>query len=407
MDVMDVSAGAPVQTLPFRFTGTARQYFGIWIVNLLLTILTLGVYAAWAKVRTKRYFYGNTVLDGTTFDYLAKPITILKGWAVAITVLIVYNIVTGLYPITAIPLSIAFLIALPWIVVRSMSFRARNSSYRNIRFTFDNAYREAIRVFVGLGLLISITLGMAMPYYIYAMNRFFVNNSGFGTRGFQMDATAKAFYKIYFVAGLLFIGFVALAGTVMIPVAQDMVAELQAAAADDSTQNDAECETSLDNGVAAPSETPSAAEPETTRAPDSNVESTDDSAIDPVLAQQMMNIQLGLGGLFVLVYFVSTAYLQARIGNLVFNTTALAGHRFESTLRARDLMWLYFSNMLGIVLSFGLLIPWARVRTARYRAEHLALLADGGLDGFGQARRTKVSATGEELGEAFDIDVGL
>lgn len=58
---MDVSTRAPAQTLPFRFTGTARQYFGIWIVNLLLTLLTLGVYAARAKVRTKRYFYGNTI----------------------------------------------------------------------------------------------------------------------------------------------------------------------------------------------------------------------------------------------------------------------------------------------------------------------------------------------------------
>ena len=48
---------APATSIePFRFTGTAREYFGIWIVNILLTIVTLGIYSAWAKVRRMRYF---------------------------------------------------------------------------------------------------------------------------------------------------------------------------------------------------------------------------------------------------------------------------------------------------------------------------------------------------------------
>ena len=63
--------------LPFGFSGTAAEYFGIWIVNLFLTIITLGIYSAWAKVRRLRYFYGNTWLDGHNFEYHARPIQIL------------------------------------------------------------------------------------------------------------------------------------------------------------------------------------------------------------------------------------------------------------------------------------------------------------------------------------------
>ena len=37
----------------FRFHGNGAEYFRIWIVNFLLTLLTLGVYSAWAKVRKK------------------------------------------------------------------------------------------------------------------------------------------------------------------------------------------------------------------------------------------------------------------------------------------------------------------------------------------------------------------
>ena len=57
-----------------QFTGRAGEYFGIWFVNLLLSIVTLGIYSAWAKVRTERYFYGNTSLAGANFEYLASPI---------------------------------------------------------------------------------------------------------------------------------------------------------------------------------------------------------------------------------------------------------------------------------------------------------------------------------------------
>ena len=59
--------------LPFSFTGKASEYFGIWIVNIILSVITLGIYSAWAKVRNKRYFYGNTKLNGSSFSYLASP----------------------------------------------------------------------------------------------------------------------------------------------------------------------------------------------------------------------------------------------------------------------------------------------------------------------------------------------
>ncbi len=56
------------KTIPFEFTGTAEEYFKIWIVNVGLTIVTFGIYSAWAKARKKRYLYGNTRLRGTAFE---------------------------------------------------------------------------------------------------------------------------------------------------------------------------------------------------------------------------------------------------------------------------------------------------------------------------------------------------
>lgn len=67
-----------------QFSGRGAEFFGIWIVNVLLTIVTLGIYSAWAKVRTTQYFYGHTKVDGHSFRYLATPIQILKGRIIAV-----------------------------------------------------------------------------------------------------------------------------------------------------------------------------------------------------------------------------------------------------------------------------------------------------------------------------------
>ena len=127
----------PSETAPFEFRGKGSEYFRIWIVNLILSIITLGIYSAWAKVRRKQYFYASTRLQGTGFEYLADPIKILKGRIIIAIIAISYSVISNLMPIAGTVLSLLFLLILPWIVVRSISFNNRNSAYRNIRFGFS------------------------------------------------------------------------------------------------------------------------------------------------------------------------------------------------------------------------------------------------------------------------------
>src|SRR5271156_3765855 len=85
--------GVPAISAPQAviFTGTGGEYFGIWIVNLLLTIVTLGIYSAWAKVRRLQYFYRHTELAGSSFDFHGRPVRILIGRIVALVMVSVYN----------------------------------------------------------------------------------------------------------------------------------------------------------------------------------------------------------------------------------------------------------------------------------------------------------------------------
>ena len=56
-------------TLNFEFHGNGMEYFRIWIVNIFLSIVTLGIFSAWAKVRREQYFYGNLRLGEQHFAY--------------------------------------------------------------------------------------------------------------------------------------------------------------------------------------------------------------------------------------------------------------------------------------------------------------------------------------------------
>ena len=89
------------------FSGKAGEFFGIWIVNLLLSIVTLGIYSAWAKVRTNQYFYGHTRIDQQPFRYLATPLQILKGRIIAVIIFALFFVLSSLSPVFALLLALA------------------------------------------------------------------------------------------------------------------------------------------------------------------------------------------------------------------------------------------------------------------------------------------------------------
>ena len=188
---------APTQRLPFEFTGSGPEYFRIWIVNLLLSILTLGIYSAWAKVRREQYFHRNLQFGDASFAYHGEARAILKGRAIAFSLLIVLSIAENFGPVVYWAALLVIAPAMPWLMVRALRFRAHNTSYRGLRFSFVGQYRQAAVVFLGFGLLTLVTLGLALPLFIQRMRRFTLDNLRYGAAPFSCSATAGQFYRIY------------------------------------------------------------------------------------------------------------------------------------------------------------------------------------------------------------------
>ena len=351
---------APTAELPerreqnFRFAGDGGEYFRIWIVNVLLTIVTLGIYSAWAKVRREQYFHRNLMLDGSGFDYHGQPMAILKGRIVAVVLLVGLSIAQNISPLAYGIAILGLLPLLPWLAVKAFRFRAHNTSYRGLRFSFHGTYWQAFKVFVGYGLLVPFTLWLAFPVFYRQLRKFVLDNTHFGTTAFDCSVTTGALYKIFLLPGLLFICLI-VGIVVMVAMA------ISGAGGKGSTE------------------------------------------LFVALGFMVMLIPL----LMVAVQAVVVPYVTARTNNAVWGSTRLGFHRFISRLPVGGYIGLTVVNWLAIIFTLGLFIPWARVRVARFRAEYLALAVSGSLDDFVAGEAVAATAIGDEAAEMFDLDIGL
>ena len=198
--------GDDVARVPLEFSGSGSEYFKIWLVNIILSVITLGIYSAWAKVRRKQYFYGNTRILGSSFEYLAKPINILKGRLIVAGFFILYSVISSVVPIVSGIMSLVFILILPWLIVRALTFNARNSVLRNVRFGFKGGIMEAVKVYILWPLAGTLTLGALYPYVYFRQKKFVVENTVFGTTPFVFTATAREYYRICFRALIPIIG---------------------------------------------------------------------------------------------------------------------------------------------------------------------------------------------------------
>ncbi len=192
------SGGNPAgETCRFTFTGGGGAYFRIWIVNLFLSLLTLGIYSAWAKVRRETFFHGNLMLDDSSFGYHGKPIAILKGRILAVVLLIALSAAQSAGPIAYAIAMLALLPVVPWLVVRAFRFRAHNTSYRGLRFSFHGNYRQALTTFVGYGLLSAVSFGILFPLFYHRQKKFVLDNLRYGSSQFQCATTAGQFFRVF------------------------------------------------------------------------------------------------------------------------------------------------------------------------------------------------------------------
>ncbi len=140
------SENSGIEAFPLEFTGTGGEYFRVWIVNVLLTIVTFGLYTPFARRRTAQYFYGHTWVANSPLEFTAQSRRMVFGFLVLAALYIAFQLAADTGQDTVVSL---FLIAgaalAPWLWGSAMRFRLGATRWRGVRLQFAAPWGEVYR----------------------------------------------------------------------------------------------------------------------------------------------------------------------------------------------------------------------------------------------------------------------
>lgn len=373
-----------VRHLPIEFTGSGSEYFRIWIINLLLLVVTLGLYWPWAKVRRLRYFWGNTLVDGDPLGFHGNPRQMFKGWMLVGVLFGLYNWASNFSPVAGV-LAFVLLAALwPALWRSSMIFRMANTSWRGLRFRFLGSARDAYFAHLPpfLALLPVVLLGLArpeeskqaepawiiavalvssvlfvfsLPWLLWRVKAYQHRHYAIGPLQTDFRASVGSFYRLAFKPFLLLVGVAALFALAAALIVTQTV----------------------------------------------DVPVTQRGAL-------LMLLPTLIVGFWLMFFLGISPWLTTRLQNLVWTKTGNSQMRFISELSFRRMFMLSIKNGLLIAVTLGLYWPFARVAVARLRlqAVHIRSIAD--LQALlAVASDHAETAAGDAAGDFFGLDVGL
>jgi uncharacterized membrane protein YjgN (DUF898 family) len=363
------AAPAEPEALALQFSGSGGEYFRIWIVNLLLTVATLGIYSAWAKTRRLQYFYRNTQLAGAGFDFHGDPKAILRGRILAALVAVAYHYAFGFSFRAGIATVALLLVGMPWMMRAALRFRLANTSYRGLPFGFSGGVGKAYAVYLPpLALLIlpatvvalapesklvtlAFLLYLLWPFMHGAMKAYQHRHLMYGDQDAVFPLSAARLAKPYLLVIAVFAGAIVALVAVGIGVAIMVKG---------SSSADMVAAVSIGGGVL------------------------------------LFYAAMLLGGLVV----------QVRMNNLAWSATAFPGVRIVCDMKARSYMRLQAVNVILILLTLGLFRPFAAVRSWRYRVVHVHVHAPEGFEQATlQAARRTQAAAGDGFADFLGVDL--
>ncbi|OTG62914.1 YjgN family protein [Acinetobacter silvestris] len=333
----------------FKFHGEAMEYFGIWIVNILLTIATLSLYAPWAKVRRLRYFYSNTEFFQRFFDFTGLPTKILIGRLIAISIWAAFAVAGYLEMRIAVFGGLFIYLALPWLLRATIRFTSRNSKYANSRFYFDGTNKEAYKQFFLSLLIIVFTLGLFTPVVIWLYKRYVLNHLYAGQLKFKLNNSWADYMSAVYVPIFLLVGIFIILIILLIILGMNF--------------------------------------------------------------SHNINLTQSGAGIVLVIYICALIFvrplIQARIFITTWNNTTISQSQFKTDCNQWRYAWIVASNWIVKILSIGLMSAWAAIRLYKYQVESLSLHLQDDPDRMMNMIQTDHSAIAEEISDIFDLDISL
>ena len=185
----------------FQHHGSIGELYGIYFRNLVLKIVTLGIYHFWAKTRIRHYLWSQTAFDGERFEYTGTARELLRGYlkamAILIPTLIVFQVLIRIFQTNAVVATVLNLLFYAGFIVfaglarfASWRYRLSRTRWRSIRMAMTGSAVTFGFMTLGHVLLTGLTLGLYYPRMSNELTRYLLGNTWFGTIRCAYDGRA-------------------------------------------------------------------------------------------------------------------------------------------------------------------------------------------------------------------------
>lgn len=379
MNTESLAQQQEAKSYPIEFRGEGSDYFRIWIVNLFLTIITLGIYSAWATVRTRRYLYTHTYLDTFNFDYLGEPKAILRARIVAVALLSIIIFTQNINPFVG---SIVFLVGLilyPWIINRAWNFQLRNTEYRNLRFEFKISNNKVYLLQLPI-LIPFIALVLYVWWYVSSNN---LSQENFGDTVNNDRVASAIIFAIVFSIPLFF-------------MATRYATKRHLTRSSSYGVHPFSCDLKVKKML-------------------SYLVFSVILLLVPFVLSSLFVLSLDynkstenflLSMLFITIAQFATAFYHVKTQNYWINTTYLSDLKLKANLEVLPYFYIVVTNLLFNILTLGIYYSFSVIRRHRYIVSHIAVIAED-LDHYKGNVFNETRALGEELTDVFGIEIGF
>lgn len=342
---------------------------GLGFINLLLTLITFGIYRFWATTEVRKRIWSGIRLNGEPLEYTGTgkelflgflfvlfAVMLPAGLAIVVAVLAAQYLLGEFGGLAVILLVYVGLIMVIGVALYSaMRYRLSRTRWRGIRGSLVGSAWGYGWTYFWTFLLSIVSLGWTIPWQSAKLQNQLMNEARFGDRPFVSTARSGPLYGPFAVlwigSVLAFAGYMASIFIIMGP----LIAEQQA------------------TGVP----------PEPT-------------------IEQLIPIYIA-AFLFVVVVSLLSTWFYARMINHFASETRFEGATFRADVSAGGLIWIGLTNALIVILTLGILSPVALARSVGYLVRNMAI--DGAVPVAAILQsKAKLPGYGEGLGQAFDVD---
>ena len=337
------------------FNGYGAELFGIMIVNFIFTILTLGIYHFWGKVKVRKYLWSHSNVLGSPLEYTGNGLELFTSFLIVFICLTIYSMVVSAVPLLALLAAPVMLWAIYFAMYRSLRFRLTRTRWRGIYANLGGSAAFFANKVIFMSIANVLCLGFLTPYITTRLYSLVLNNVYWGDMKFSFAGEARPLYKSFFIG----MG-VSIAAISLLFVFGHGYFMLVATAANHGETY----------GVA--------------------------HVINMIMLYLATVLAISLGFLY---------YAACKM-QWLYNNLSLPGARFTCGLPISAFIFLYLTNALLLMFTLGFGYAWVVVRTINCLTA--AAVYQGELDIDAMQQNTQaIPKRGDGLLDALDLDVAF